>query len=786
MQVIWSRVAQTKSACRCSSCLNNAVTTARRTTTAASKRKPTFAELFTACYTAILGSAAVADAKRKDDRRKEWDRLIAEVRGEKSQDSNDELRIQPTPGDSKGKENSSRPLFTKFNRRGSTTGPMISTVILRSGSSWTSRKPLNSNPITAQSDLFDAHLHRSFSSVAEASVPSQIVPHRGWSHPPPRDPGPDPIKLKWAEKMIAKLVTELLNGAKAQSRASDEDNDNSPEMREMAERIAALQSESRQFPEYGWLTHSGVRLERGRLHLALNTIFQKTEANHLPIDVMVAKICYNLLVTTAPPSIETYNILVRGFCRLQQWALGEAVIRSFFSESNFRANTATARIFLDFYTVKGDIQGFRKIVWRISARNGKDMRIVKIHTKLLWMRNARRWAYRSNTDFTRRGHFLHVKMLRTKGIYDSIIQGILKLQGVPLTIRYVQAAMRAGGRLTSMTLSKLISRCVEDGDVRSARLVLYALLGHPKKKYFKAGAIQGFENILDDLFDLLRLCGVDPSSYNTWSNKLLANRHPRALEQFLLITRTRAIERATKTHSPMRAKLRTLLRAVHQHRTEDRRARAYKWAMHELKAHPLVRKAMAKYFLKESEVLRVEKLVSYRCAVIKALQRRLYSNYFETLFHIYWSKLSPLQQRKLGWLPYCNDLTDPDKLSYLYDYIRVGTYGGLPITRVHETHSSTLGVLTAEVSELEINTGSKLNAFAKTSRNQRIVWKSILKTYLNDKNTQKETLPPREPIVCYTPSFHRPPSNISRPGRQESSASVIGVDEQLALMAVAA
>src|SRR4051794_7375173 len=81
MQVLWSRVAQTRSSCHCRSCLNAATTIARRATTAASRRGLKVGDLFTACYSAVLATAAVADARVKDDRRKEWDRLIAEAKG---------------------------------------------------------------------------------------------------------------------------------------------------------------------------------------------------------------------------------------------------------------------------------------------------------------------------------------------------------------------------------------------------------------------------------------------------------------------------------------------------------------------------------------------------------------------------------------------------------------------------------------------------------------------------------------------------------------------------------
>src|SRR5450432_2622353 len=89
MQVIWSRVAQTSS-CRCNACLHSATKLARRTTTAASKRQLKASDVFTLCYSAMFATAAVVDAKRKDERRKQWDRAIEEAKAGSSSGSSDE------------------------------------------------------------------------------------------------------------------------------------------------------------------------------------------------------------------------------------------------------------------------------------------------------------------------------------------------------------------------------------------------------------------------------------------------------------------------------------------------------------------------------------------------------------------------------------------------------------------------------------------------------------------------------------------------------------------------
>ena len=78
MKSIWSKVGQAHH-CGCHAC-KTAVHGAGRRVTTASRRKVTFAEIFTAAYSSVFASAAVVDAIHKDDRRKDLDRQLDEAR----------------------------------------------------------------------------------------------------------------------------------------------------------------------------------------------------------------------------------------------------------------------------------------------------------------------------------------------------------------------------------------------------------------------------------------------------------------------------------------------------------------------------------------------------------------------------------------------------------------------------------------------------------------------------------------------------------------------------------
>ncbi|KAJ8107646.1 hypothetical protein ONZ43_g6671 [Nemania bipapillata] len=100
MQTLWSRAVQAQSSCRCRICLTPTNALIRRSASAAPlRRKVTVADIFTACYTTILGTAALIDARRKNERRQALDGELDRARASLKQ-----LGVQE-PWSSRGGEN---------------------------------------------------------------------------------------------------------------------------------------------------------------------------------------------------------------------------------------------------------------------------------------------------------------------------------------------------------------------------------------------------------------------------------------------------------------------------------------------------------------------------------------------------------------------------------------------------------------------------------------------------------------------------------------------------------
>lgn len=82
MQTVWSRVAKARCMCNCPSCVSTTNALTRRATTATVRRRIRFGNAFTVFSSSLAATAAFADSKRKDTRRREWERVIGETRAE--------------------------------------------------------------------------------------------------------------------------------------------------------------------------------------------------------------------------------------------------------------------------------------------------------------------------------------------------------------------------------------------------------------------------------------------------------------------------------------------------------------------------------------------------------------------------------------------------------------------------------------------------------------------------------------------------------------------------------
>jgi hypothetical protein len=505
MQALWSRAAQASS-CRCSSCLHGAATIGRRTTTAASRRRFKAGDLFTACYSTILATAAVADSKVKEDRRNEWDRLIAEVKSLpiETPKGHDRIPAADKSKSDRGSSSETRKLTRPVWDGSATAAP--------ANDAWTTHfKALDShNPLTSP-----------LRNTAERSQADQYAVEEEWIDV--EDPeGPllarepkNHLQIDKVEESVAKLVDRLLLHLKANSTiqssflSASVRADLSAQMKEMTMRIDALQYGDARLPSYSYLDPVSIRSEQAELHESIMVLLKKGASDHSRIDIILAKICYNLLVSASPPSITTYNLLIDHFTRLERYDLGQIVVDSFLLETRYRPNSATICLLLNHFSAKGDSVGFRRIIKRMRGVDG-DLRIKRRALSVLFVPEVQNWAM-GNKVIHRNGH-LTQKVPRNSEIFDSLIQGCLKLADVRSAVRYFRAALHEGCRVKSKVLYQIATACLEKLDYNAGRSLLSAILLQWESGSFLGHGLEYCSTSRYAIYQILGLCRVSIDS----------------------------------------------------------------------------------------------------------------------------------------------------------------------------------------------------------------------------------------------------------------------------------
>jgi hypothetical protein len=504
MHALWSRTAQASS-CRCSACLQGATSIARRTTTAASRRGFKAGDLFTACYSTILATAAVVDAKVKDDRRREWDRLIAEAKSLpiEKQDAPNYMATGDISKICDGERSAER------------RNPVLA---VWDGIRWSTATASKDAQSTIQPKVLDPHdsITKLARMPANHSPANIFVGEEEWIDEdfervlPPRKPR-NYVQIRKVEEAVLKLIDRLLLQSMANSSIQSSSlsagaiADLTAQMKEMTMRIDALRHGHTRVPSYSYLDAKSVRQEQAELHDALRVLLKKAESNQSSIDIILAKICYNLLISTSPPNITTYNVLIEHFTRLERHDLAQIVVDSFLDETRYRPNTMTVCVLLDHFVAKRDSRGFRKIIKRMRAVDG-DMRIKRRALSALSIPSVQDWA-RSNKVIHRNG-FLSQKVSRNAHIFDSLIQGCLKLADVRSAIRYLRAALREGCQVKSGTLCEIAVECVEQLDYKAGRSLLHTILLQWEDNISLNHGIEYCRASRHAVYQILNFCGV--------------------------------------------------------------------------------------------------------------------------------------------------------------------------------------------------------------------------------------------------------------------------------------
>ena len=509
MQTIWARVAQSRCTCNCSSCLFSAAAVARRSTTAAAGRRIQFSDVFTVFYSSVLATAAVADSNRKDARREAWDKAIAQAKVEledlESQQQSRLAALSISPSEEQ---------ITK-----ETMGEHWGDVF-----KWAYRQREERRSLGFQDwkgiplDLLEG---LSASEIQRALVDGRIARRLSG------EPGSAawdteshaqilaPKKLKTLEWSVAKMALRLLSQIPNDGLVSKDGlepiedallqhslhtaQDLSSAISHIDERLLELQKhnqtlderetlESPPYPRYKADSVIDVN-DPNSLNATLRAILNAPAKKGVGKDTILAKVCYNLLMSTTPPNVHTYNMLLVKFCHLEERDLVFTVLTSM-RESHVRPNEVTHSTTLKFFTLVENRPAFAKY---IRLMEGLDQSLAVAHPGTKRIRiTAGRYRfpedYKSRTAQFARGKNgapvsvecdldtprqtkIFEKARMNVEVYGALIHGALQLFGMEQAMQFYRAMICEGWHPNRMILISILRHCCYKEDWPSGVVV---------------------------------------------------------------------------------------------------------------------------------------------------------------------------------------------------------------------------------------------------------------------------------------------------------------------------
>ncbi|KAI1214288.1 uncharacterized protein F4807DRAFT_407425 [Annulohypoxylon truncatum] len=458
MHSLWSRAAQAHISCRCRLCLHTGHQIVRRSTNAAARRRVSAADLFTACYTTILGTATVFDAKRKEDRKRDLDEKLEKARTALSnlgvQESADQQGDGPyyTDDTTANHDQHNGACSSKLNLDASYS-PHILPQELAALCKIARRPPSYSSWLQTQLEWVQIEA----AIVAEEQDPAYEL----------REPRSD-RQLEMTTTTVIGLVNQLVwqNQVNESMRIQDSREIRGESSRSVDEFLDELRDTLRtsHYPSYHMPYADIEDTARNRFLLgeSIRRIFNQAASSA----EIVAKISYNLLTSSAPPSIHTYNTLIAGFNRIQRPDLAQAVVDSYIYRTTWPATQQTIVCLLNHYRGTNQVEGRRDIIQRMRGVKDDGLHYRIVNKKVIYTREWLEWAA---DNCASRKHAFVERAQRNDAVFNSLIKGYLHRGELGNASMALVACVRVGGFVPVRTLQELFSACLAAVDYAATR-----------------------------------------------------------------------------------------------------------------------------------------------------------------------------------------------------------------------------------------------------------------------------------------------------------------------------
>jgi len=529
----------------------------------------------------MFATAAVIDAKKKDKRTLQWDQAIKDVRAGKDLATiitPDQVSIGKAAlgtsnimGRETGKYAPDETVLRKIESSTATVKKLLSTIPITMSEAYEQSAP-TTKPTSAiwhelqaflsESLKISSDTHLGFSETHDGRIESieednslfcepEQQGYSGtpyWTSKMPHREPTNELHMSKMQDMVIALVCELLQTTASMEERIARSKDGACSVskfqkgnhksRLMAERLQALANGYTPFPRYRPVDLEETLEERKNLNRTIAFVMKDglNKNRNRSLNLMVAKICYNLLISPAAPSITTYNIMIERFTRYKYHELAKVVINSYLTRSRYSPNERTLSALLDHFAATNNEESFYKtialmrgrIVKLDGARKGlglkdrpaDDLTIVAVQD----------WALTHKVYFRRNG-FVGEEANWNGRVFESIIRGALKLTGLKSALRYFKHALVEGCIIRTELFHVLVNRCMRKK--KYLVLLLSALCHQWSNGQELMSALKYDCHVRERMYDVLKACGLDPTMSALHKAPLPLNICPESLDRMI-------------------------------------------------------------------------------------------------------------------------------------------------------------------------------------------------------------------------------------------------------------
>lgn len=488
MQNVWSRVAQTRLSCRCPSCLHTATGVARRAATAPGKRPSRYAYSSTLFYSGIFAAAATTDAGIKQRRRDQWNRAIADVKQDLAEEETAPTELV------NAQEETATTVYD-----GASVVEQETDLAPESTTESTLWRPIEVDNDEALYEPGHTHTHAAWpANTGLRPVPYNLPPQSKYAtnHARSKDANRrwTPKKIRSTELAVDKMILRLIlymDDKECRRWTAQTVPEPFAELLSMPRsRLESLLGETQTQLDAvkkadPWL-HDLEHFERlpyatqyhqdddgyfhgtaSDLRGAIQDLFQKRTSGQLPYSHMLAKICYNLSISSAPPNLQCWNTILQSFIGLGRNDHPVFITIRAIREANVRMNEDTMITVLNYYTSANHSHRF---TWFVGLMRGQgtglslarpDININEVGaSRLIRVEDP-------ETGITK----VIQKPHPTPGVFEALINGVLHFAGFEAALRVCQDMGNEGWGLGMRGMTPLLRDCVTRGDWDSGQEV---------------------------------------------------------------------------------------------------------------------------------------------------------------------------------------------------------------------------------------------------------------------------------------------------------------------------